>query len=105
MKLKKDKIDEYIDIHKKGNVWPEVIKNITDSGVKKMKIYVLDEYSIVYAEAEDIDGALKKMGDREIQHKWNEATADFMDTQPDYDSEEVVKKLKCVFDLENGKQK
>jgi L-rhamnose mutarotase len=105
MKLKADKIKEYIEIHKKGNVWPEVLENIHVSGISKMKIYILGTHAIVYTESEDLNMALTNMGKQKIQKEWNKATSDFMETQPEYDSEEIVKTLDCVFDFENGKQK
>ncbi len=105
MKLKQDKISGYIDIHKKGKTWPEVLNNIKNADIEKMKIYLLDDYAIVYMEADDIKKSFKYLGDQSSQIKWNEATSEFMETQPDYDSKEVVKKLKCVFDFEEGEQK
>jgi len=105
MKIKPDKISEYINIHKKGNVWQEVLDNIKKSGLGKMKIYMLDEYAIVFAEGKDISKSFEYLGKMESQLKWNEETAPYMDTQPDYDSDEPVKTLECIFDFENGVQK
>lgn len=35
-------IEEYKKYHEPGNVWPEIIKSIYDSGVKDMEIYCLE---------------------------------------------------------------
>jgi len=105
LKLKHDEIAGYEDIHKKGNTWPDVIDNIKNAGIEKMKIYLLHDYSIVYMEAVDIKKSFDYLGSQPSQIKWNEATSRFMETQPEYGSEEVVKTLKCVFDFEKGEQR
>ncbi len=33
-------IEQYKDYHKPGNVWPEVIQSLYDSGIKNMEIYL-----------------------------------------------------------------
>jgi len=104
MKLKHDKIKDYAYIHKKGNTWVEVLENIKNARINKMKIFLLEDYSICYMEAENIGEAFEYLGQQPSQRKWNEVTSEFMDTQPDYDSEEVVKTLKCIFDFDNGEQ-
>lgn len=104
MKIKHDRKKDYLDIHKKGNTWPEVLNNIKNANINKMKIYMLEDYAICYMESENIKKAFEYLGEQPIQRKWNEVTTEFMDTQPDYDSEEVVKTLKCIFDFDNGEQ-
>ena len=105
MKIKKEGIKGYVDIHKKGNVWKEVLENIKNAGFEKMKIFMLDSYAICYIEAENIKEAFEYIGQQPDTPRWNSATAAFMETQPDYESKEVVKTLECVFDFENGVQK
>ncbi len=105
MKIKPDGIEGYKNIHKKGNVWKEVLENIKNAGFEKMKIYMLENYAIVYIEAENISKAFEYLGSQPDTPRWNEATSAFMDTQPAYGSDEVVKYLECVFDFEHGGQK
>ena len=105
MKIKPEGIDGYREIHKKGKTWPEIIENIKNAGFEKMKIYMLENYAICYIEAENIEKAFEYLGKQAGTAEWNAATAEFMDTQPDYDSDEVVKYLECVFDFEHGEQK
>jgi len=105
MKIKPEGIKGYADIHKKGNVWKEVLQNIKNAGFEKMKIFMLDNYAVCYIEAENIEKAFEYLGQQPDTSRWNSATSAFMDTQPDYESEEVVKTLECVFDFENGVQK
>jgi L-rhamnose mutarotase len=105
MKIKPEGIKGYVDIHKKGNVWEEVLKNIKNAGFEKMKIFMLDNYAICYIEAENIEKAFEYLGQQPDSPRWNEVTSAFMETQPDYGSGEVVKTLECVFNFEGGKQK
>jgi len=105
MKIKPDGIEGYKDIHKKGNTWGEVLENIKNAGFEKMKIYLLENYAICYVEAENIATAFNYLGKQPDTPRWNAATAAFMDTQPDYDSDEIIKTLECIFDFEHGEQK
>ena len=104
MKIKPDKINDYINIHRKGNVWQEILENHKRAGVNKLKIYMLENNAIAYMESEDIEKSFEILGKQESQKKWNEVTAGFMDTQPNYDSNKVVQDLPCIFNYENGKQ-
>jgi len=105
MKIRPEGVEGYKNIHKKGNVWEEVLKNIKNAGFEKMKIYMLDNNAICYVEAENIEKAFEYLGQQPGTPEWNDATAAFMVTQPEYGSKEVVKYLECVFDFENGEQK
>lgn len=104
MKIKKDKLKDYIHIHKKGQVWQEVLDNLKNAGIEKMKIYMLKNYAIVYAESRDIKQSFDYLGQQESQNRWNQATEAFMDTQPQYGQEKPVENLECVFDFVEGKQ-
>ena len=104
MKIKPERVNDYIEIHKKGSVWPQVLENIDKSGMKKMVIFMLENNAIVYVEAEDTKKAFDYLGKQPTTIEWNEVTAPFMDTQPRYGQEEAVEMLQCVFDFENGKQ-
>ena len=44
MELKEDKIDDYIKIHKKENVWPEIMNVNKRAGVKKEVIFIFKNY-------------------------------------------------------------
>ncbi len=104
MKIKEDKIEDYKNIHKKGNVWKEVLENIDNADIKKMKIYMLENNAIVYVESPDLKKSFDYLGKQKSQERWNKATEDFMDTQPEYGQDKPVKDLKCVFDFVDGKQ-
>lgn len=71
MKIKHDKKNNYLDVHKKGNTWPEVLNNTKNANINKMKIYMLEDYSICFMEAENIKEAFELPGEQPTQRKWN----------------------------------
>jgi L-rhamnose mutarotase len=105
LKIKKDKLNEYVDIHKKGQVWESVLNNFRNANIKKLKIFMLENTAILYMESPDIKKAFESIGQQESQLKWNQATAAFMDTQPNYGSDKIVDDLPCIFNFEDGEQK
>ena len=56
MKLKKDKIWDYVEIHKKEKIWKSVVDDLIKSG-KKMIIFQLGQELILFEEAEDFKKA------------------------------------------------
>ena len=46
-------IEEYEELHKTENAWPEVTKSITDSGVTNMEIYRIGNRLFMIMETED----------------------------------------------------
>lgn len=101
MKIKTDKIKDYIDIHKTENVWPEIFQNLKIAKINKLKIYLLENNAICYLESEDPIKSLKILGQQKTQIEWNKVTSDFMETQPEYDSTKIVEELKNVFEYES----
>ena len=63
-------MQEYIDIH--INVWPEIIKVIKQSGIKDEVIYYYKNFSIVFWESDDLDGAVKFQNATKIFEEWNQ---------------------------------
>ncbi len=104
LKIKPDRIGDYVDIHKKGRVWKEILSNLKNAGLEKMKIYMLENNAIVYVETPDVKKAFDYLGKQESQARWDQATADLMETQPGYGKEEKAESLQCIFDFEKGVQ-
>jgi L-rhamnose mutarotase len=46
-------IAEYENLHKRENVWPEIVKSIADSGINNMEIYRTGNRLFMIIEADD----------------------------------------------------
>jgi len=100
--LKKDKEKDYSDIHL--NAWPEVLKEIKESGITKEVIYIYKNLAIIYMEAESIDKAYSKLMEKDIFKKWLKVNDQFVESHPDFEGENIAN-LKKVFDLEEQLKK
>jgi L-rhamnose mutarotase len=60
-KLKKDKIDEYIELH--ANTWPGVLKTITECNLRNYSIFIHGDLLFSYYEyiGEDYEADMEKM--------------------------------------------
>ena len=71
IKLKPEKLDEYIVLH--ANVWPEVLQMINACGIHNYSIYYKDGFLFSYFEydGEDYEADMKKMAaDPKTQEWW-----------------------------------
>ena len=101
MELKEDKVKDYIDIHKKENVWPEIIEVNKKAGVHKEEIFVFKNFVFIYLEVDDYNKMMEVFEEDEGLKKWNNITLPMTKTTPDLKS--TMKKLDIIFDYEEGK--
>ena len=57
MRLKREYIKDYIEIHKKEKIWKSVIEGMIKAGFKKMLIFQFGQDLILFEEAEDLNTA------------------------------------------------
>lgn len=74
IKLRPEKLQEYKQLH--ANVWPEVLKMITDCNIRNYSIYYKDGYLFSYFEytGSDYVADMEKMAADPITQKWWELT-------------------------------
>jgi len=101
MELKEDKIDDYIKIHKKENVWPEIMNVNKRAGVKKEVIFIFKNYVFLYLEVKDYKKMMDVFEKDEGLKKWNKITLSMTKSKPDLRS--ALIKLDLIFDYQNGK--
>lgn len=74
IKVKKDKLDYYIELHK--NPWPGVLLKIRECNIRNYSIFLLnDEQLFAYFEytGEDFEADMRRMAeDAETQRWWRE---------------------------------
>ena len=100
MELKEDKVQDYIEVHKKENVWPQIIAVNKKAGVHKEEIFVFQNYVFIYLEVGDYDRMMKVFQEDEGLKRWNKITLPMSKAAPDLDS--TMKRLPLVFDYQDG---
>ena len=70
IKMKPEKIEKYKKLH--ADVWPDVLKIISECNIRNYSIYLKNDYLFSYYEytGTDFDVDIKKMADDPITQKW-----------------------------------
>lgn len=100
MELKEDKVKDYIEIHKKENVWPEIIKVNKEAKVHKEEIFMFKNFVFIYLEVENYEYMKKVFENDPGLKKWNKITLPMSKSGTELD--ETMKELPLVFDYEDG---
>jgi len=100
MELREDKVNDYIEVHKKENVWPEIVEVNKKAGVIKEEIFLYNNFVFIYLEVEDYEKMMEIFENDEGLKKWNIITLPMTKSKPDLKS--TMKKLDIIFDYDNG---
>jgi L-rhamnose mutarotase len=68
-KIRPGKQREYLEAHKA--VWPELLEVMRQAGVSKESCFVLENYIVVYVEADDIKETMDKLAENPINQRWD----------------------------------
>jgi L-rhamnose mutarotase len=70
IKVRPEKLEEYKKLH--ADVWPDVLKMITECNIRNYSIFQNDNYLFAYFEytGEDFDKDMSKMAADPITQKW-----------------------------------
>lgn len=70
IKIKPEKIEEYKKLH--ADVWPDVLKTISECNIKNYSIYLKDDFLFSYFEyyGTDYDADMQKMAADPATQKW-----------------------------------
>ena len=101
MKLKKDRVNDYIDIHKKENVWTEIIELNKKAGVNKEKIFLYKNIVFNYIEAESYEKMIKVYNKDNNMKEWFKIIMPMVENQKE--SNEWSKKIDLIYDYEDGR--
>jgi L-rhamnose mutarotase len=72
MTIKPELKTEYIKAH--NEIWPDMAKAIRDSGVRNYSIYFRPDGTLfAYLEADDPKKALERLGNSEVNARWQKA--------------------------------
>jgi L-rhamnose mutarotase len=101
MELKEDKVQEYIEVHKRENVWPEILEVNQKAGVHREEIFVFKNFVFIYLEVEDKQRMLEVFNSDPALARWNRITLPMSKARPELDS--TMRELPLVFDYEEGR--
>jgi len=93
--VKKDRVQDYLDAHQ---VWPEMEKAISDAGIRNYSMFVRDDGLLVgYFEAEDPEGSLRKLGETDVNRRWQEHMAEYFESSGDLQEGGVQWLRQCYY--------
>ncbi len=100
MKVKKDKIEEYKEAHRK--VWPEVCEALSRNGWHRYSLF-MNEEGVVFGYFEtptDYETALEGFLKEEATIRWAEAGGDHIEMPEGGDPRDIIVELEEVFHLD-----
>jgi len=106
MRLKKECIADYVEVHRKEHVWRSVVDCLVRSGTTRMIILLHGQDVILYEEAHDLQHAYQvQSADRPTQ-RWEAMISELMEQVPQFDEirgDLEFREVPIVFHLEEGR--
>lgn len=100
LKLRADKLDEYVNHHK--NVWPEMLEALSQTGWHNYSLFLdrNDATLIGYFETADLQMALTGMANLEVNARWQEFMSDYFVALEGQRPDEGFLRLENIFYLQ-----
>ena len=77
LRVRPDKIDEYVEAHQ--NVWPEMLAALHDAGIRNYTIFRSGNEVFGYFESDDLEAAAEYMESQEVNARWQDAMAGLLE--------------------------
>ena len=71
--VRPDRIDEYVEAH--AEVWPEMLRALTDAGIRNYSIFRAGTDVFGYFESDDLEGAAEYMAAQPVSTRWQDRMA------------------------------
>ena len=99
-KIRQDKLAEYKERHKE--VWPEMLDALRRTGWHNYSLFMRDDGTVFgyFETPESLQSALDGMSQEEINNKWQEQMAPYVDSASKAHADESMVELKQVFHLD-----
>ncbi len=100
LKIKEDKIEEYIEHHK--NVWPEMLAALSESGWRNYSLFMRED-GVLFGYFETPAGreaASARMAEKEINTKWQQFMAPYFEAPDSSRPDKISIELREVFHLD-----
>jgi L-rhamnose mutarotase len=75
--VRPDKLDAYIDAHR--NVWPEMLQELRNAGIRNYTIFRAGNEVFGYFEADDLERAATYLERQEVSAQWQDAMAELLE--------------------------
>ena len=99
----KELIEKYKEVHKPGNIWPEISRGIREVGILDMELYIHGNMAIMIMDTVpgfDHDKAMKKLAKLTRQKEWEEYVSAFQQAGDKSGTPEKWEIVERIFELE-----
>ena len=104
MRVKKEKLNDYLKVHKRKNVWDDLLKSMKEAGYSEMVILQLGHEMIVFEKAEDLKKAYQLSTEDPAYQKWAKMVSELMEQHPHFEKEYIeINEVPIVFYYKDGK--
>jgi len=106
MRLKKEKINDYTQIHKKDKIWKSVVESLIKSGIDKMIIFQQGRDIILFEQAQDLNKSYQYLNNDPESVRWDKMISQWMDQYPQFNEikkDIEFKEVPVVFYFDNGR--
>lgn len=98
LRVRPDRLNEYKERH--AAVWPEMLDALRETGWRNYSLFLRDDGLLVgYLECEDFQAALRAMGERDVNARWQIEMAGFFESQQGERADTSLERLEEVFHL------
>ncbi|MBN1437252.1 MAG: L-rhamnose mutarotase [Sedimentisphaerales bacterium] len=95
LQVKRDKVDEYLKVH---DVWPEMLEEMKKAGLRNYSLFLRPDGLVVgYLEADNVQEAFDRLGQTEVNKRWQEKMAEFFEAGSGDLKEGDIEFLKSYF--------
>lgn len=78
MQVKPERLNDYLAAH---DVWPEMLAALTAAGIRNYSLFYRPDGLVVgYLEGDDVRESLRKVGETEVNARWQAGMAEFFDS-------------------------
>ena len=106
MRLKKERIADYVEVHRKEQIWRSVVDCLVKSGTTRMLILLHGQEVILFEEAHDLQAAYQVQNADQPTQRWESMIAGWMEEAPHFDEirgDLEFREVPIVFHFEAGK--
>lgn len=100
LKVKQDKIDEYIKHHEQ--VWPEMLEALRETGWHNYSLFMREDGLLFgyFETPHDLETASALMAEKEVNTRWQEFMAPYFESANNARPDEMFLELREVFHLD-----